>query len=265
MSRLFALAALLVALFVSISFGASVGQTEIITSEKVTQMIKEGMSEEIILLNIHQTEVVRPSIEQQIALKRAGASDKVIAAMMNGGQASESIAEDSGISLPQKEEGDGILKESASAITGQVGKVGGFFKKPFGGSHEDGRTALASPVATAGIRLCIQSDAEGGVLDNELEDTARDMQKLASDKFSVVSSPEEADILIVVEKRYTEEAAPGFLAHKTKRIKKVVSARLAVRGPDGAWGQPRRFTNEGNDWRQAANKTLKDVEDLLGL
>src|SRR3989344_4032309 len=80
-----------VILALCISMVGAFAQT--IATGDVVRMAEAGLSEEVILLSIGKAQQVStPSVDEIIGLKKAGVTDKVIAAMLNGNNVSTSAA-----------------------------------------------------------------------------------------------------------------------------------------------------------------------------
>lgn len=108
------------------------------------------------------------------------------------------------------------------------------------------------------------SGEHGGdkVSDQQLEESAKDVQEYLKDKVSIMPSRNEATWEVVVVSRTTNTVPSSWLSHKTARSENTVSIILRQQ-VNGNWENVTKITKGAQTWRYAAKRIASDIEKQI--
>ncbi len=101
--------------------------------------------------------------------------------------------------------------------------------------------------------------------DQELEDSARDIRnRMKPPKFLLVSTEDEAAVMLVVVKRETSVGQPKWYAHKTARNVNDLHVTLSTK-ENGKWKPGAALSSQGccKYWTDAAGRVVREVKEWL--
>ncbi len=237
-----------------------------ITVADIIKMTEGGISEEVILLRIGQ-ETNPPNIDQILEMKKAGVSDKVVAAMFNSGSANSTPAPD----IPEKElseksdTGGGVpyVGAAAGSVKSGVGRIGGGVASLFGRKKRQD-TDTGQSVEGRRVYITAQPKVVNGAefQNEEMKESVRDLEAAARNKGFAVTKESDADFKILLLERGMEEIPSKFWRHRTRRIENTLKAALFERKGD-TWKPVTTLTDSSNNWRHAADRMMKEVKILV--
>ena len=229
----------------------------------VVRMAELGLSEEVMLLSIGKAQQVStPSVDEIIGLKKAGVTDKVIAAMLNGNNVSTSAALSTAEPSEKSDTDKGIVGTTVGSAKRGVKKVGGIIKSPFGKGNKNQQ---GPAVESRKIFISAQPKVVNGAEfpDAELEDSVHDLRASAEGKgFVVVGAEASADLKVLLLKREMREVPAKFWKHKTRRIDNTLEAALFEK-ENNAWQPVATLTGSSNNWRSAAASVMKQAKEQI--
>lgn len=227
------------------------------TNSDVIKMVQAGFSESLIIQAIQKAQGRRfdTSADALVALKGAGATDKVISVMLDPlpqpgptERPKPGAVEPPQVARPDENPESpkpGVFQRIRSKIPGMGG----------GSETVSSRPSVFVHGGTA------KHDTDE-VPDQQLEESAKDLRGYLKDKASIVTTLDDATWEVVIVTRTTNTVPSSWMSHKTARSENTVSVVLRRR-VNGEWQNVTKIAKGAQTWRYAAKRIADEVEKQI--